>query len=764
MPLFRTAVFFLFSFAICQADTIQYHVFHVAPTGKPGNPGTEAQPFDSILSARNAIRDARKNGTIKENTGVKVLVAEGRYLLSDTITFERQDSGTERIPVVYSSIKPFGAQLIGGVEVPETAFQKVTDEAVLKRLDPKAKSHILVADLTALNIPAMPPWNDNFRGRPTSPPELFFDDRPMTVARWPNEGWVGFKTAIDTGMPHDDATEEATRKAFEKTKITFTHPAGDTSQKHGGTFVYDEEGLQTRDAERFARWKVEEGVWLCGYWTHDWSDEVLKVASIDTQNKTVTLQGVHGYGIGGRSWTSFKERRYYAMNLLEELDAPGEWYLDRKANRLYFYRPPRGAKQASIILSTLDKPLLKLQDAEFIRFEGFSLGPTFGGGIDVVNGRSNLIAGCLIRNTGRHGVSMNGGRSNRVHGCDLYNIGSVGISINGGDRAKLIPANLEASNNHIWNFGRLQRTYAGAASLYGVGNILRNNRMHGGPHLVIAYGGNENLIERNEIYDAVRETADAGALYTGRDWTTQGNIVRENFIHDLGPADSHGTMGVYLDDCDSGDTIERNVFFRAGRAVFIGGGRDNIVQSNLFIDCFQGISLDSRGMTWKQWNTPGDGWNLEEKAEKLNYKSPPWSERYPKLAAIMQQEPKAPLGCRFTKNVMIDCKEWLALDGNVLQLLERTDLADNIVVAENLVVENNVKSKTLKLPEKEQKLQHFAGAVDPGFVNAGKLDFQLKKNSKLQPLLPTDFQVAPLDKVGIYRDEVRTSPGSVPGR
>jgi hypothetical protein len=405
----------------------------------------------------------------------------------------------------------------------------------------------------------------------------------------------------------------------------------------------------------------------------------------------------------------------------------------------------------------LDQPLVSLNDTSFVRFREILFGPTFGAGISIRGGTKNAVLGCRIFDTGRDGISINGGTTHLVRGCDLYNIGSTGIVINGGDRKTLTPGDHRAVNNHIHHFGRLSRTYAGAFSLHGVGNIVRSNRIHDAPHLAIAYGGNENRIERNEIYRVVQETSDAGALYTGRDWTTQGNIIEENYIHDLGTSDSHGTMGVYLDDCDSGDTIRRNVFYRASRAVFIGGGRDNIVENNLFVECYQGISLDSRGMTWKQWNTPGDGWNLEEKANALNYKNTPWSERYPKLATLLENEPKAPLGCVFRRNIMIDCKQWIHLDGNVLKLLERTDLKDNVVVDDNLIVENAVKSDDAKLPEKEKSLQKFVADVETGFADVEKPDFHFKADSPFLKILPKKFEPIPFEKIGIYVDEYRKS-------
>jgi len=91
-----------------------------------------------------------------------------------------------------------------------------------------------------------------------------------------------------------------------------------------------------------------------------------------------------------------------------------------------------------------------------------------------------------------------------------------------------------------------------------------------------------------------RETGDVGALYTGRDWGSVGNVIRYNFIHHTGGVRGW-SMGVYLDDCDNGDTIYGNAFYRVTRAAFIGGGRYNRVENNLFVDCSPAVHVDARG-------------------------------------------------------------------------------------------------------------------------------------------------------------------------
>lgn len=56
--------------------------------------------------------------------------------------------------------------------------------------------------------------------------------------------------------------------------------------------------------------------------------------------------------------------------------------------------------------------------------------------------------------------------------------------------------------------------------------------------------------------------------------------------------------GVYLDDMASGFTVTGNLFLRVDQPVFLGGGRDNRVEGNVFVASSPAIHVDSRGQTW----------------------------------------------------------------------------------------------------------------------------------------------------------------------
>ncbi len=702
-------------------------ILHVSLAAAPGGDGSAAAPLQDLTQARDKIRVDRQSGKLPQSESVTVLLGSGDYLIDRTLEMESGDGGTVEAPVIYRSEAPGGARVFGGLILPTSSFHPVPEGAERDRLDPSVRDKVVCSELPA--GVALPAYPDSYIGKPPAP-WLYFDGRQMPLARWPNEdapvdGWATFSKVVDTGLPVEDAPNPAARKL------------------HPGSFVCEN--------PRAARWKLDQGVWLMGYWTHDWAEEVIRVASYQKDSGVITLAAPHPFGIMAGTWGGNRERRFFAFNALEELDAPGEWYVDRSTRVLYFYPPLRLGNRPAV-LATLTEPLLRIQDAKHLKFEGirFEYGHSSGVALERTDGIE--LAGCVVANVAGFGISVSG-KNNVVRSCDLFDLGAGGILLNGGNRKTLEAANNVAVNNHIFSYGRFKRTYAAGILIDGCGQIARNNLIHDAPHNAILYSGNEHLIELNETYRVVLETNDASAFYTGRDWTSQGNIIRHNFIHDLGSGNSHARMGIYIDDCDSGDTIEGNVLVRAGTAIFIGGGRDNPVINNLVIDCAKGVHLDGRGMVWKQWNNPADpSWLLEEKAKAFNYTLPPWSERYPRLAAIMQEEPRLPLNDPIERNVFVNCTEEVCeLDSEVQKILGRLQIASNLVV-------NTTGAASLAKSPTYPGFTYLAGSqetpVDLGFESAPKGNYALRKKALLLEKLPS-FQAIPFEKIGIYRDVYR---------
>jgi hypothetical protein len=279
------------------------------------------------------------------------------------------------------------------------------------------------------------------------------------------------------------------------------------------------------------------------------------------------------------------------------------------------------------------------------------------------------IAGCTVRNMGTVGIEISGGSRHRVVSCDVTGTGEDAIRVSGGDRTTLAPAGHQIVNNHLWRYARWCRTYRPAVLVNGVGIRIAHNAIHDAPHNAILLGGNDHIIEANEISRVCLETGDAGAIYIGRDPTMRGTVIRKNVVRDLAPVvqrtnDFTDVMAVYLDDCACGTTIEGNWFERAGCAVMIGGGRDNTVAGNTFVDCHPAIHCDARAKGWAKKLFEDDAeWGIKARFAAVPYQSPVWRKRYPALATYWEDDPTAPRGNRITGNAWSG-GEWITwLDG-----------------------------------------------------------------------------------------------------
>ena len=683
-------------------------------------------PFATLARAREAIRALKASNTLSPG-GITIYVRGGTYTLDKTFELTALDSGTERFPVLWRAYPGETVKFIGGKTI--SGFGKVTDPDVLSRFDPSARGHVLQIDLKRQGISDFGEIKMTGMGLPIQPTglELFFKGKAMTLARYPNKGWLTIVQVPQSG------------KKMIYRGASHTPKDGIPRGRHYGRFVYP--------GHRPERWQKMDDIWMHGYWTWDWADAYIKIDKMDLKKNEIYPAEPHNrYGYT-------KGQRFYFLNILEELDSPGEYYLDRKTGILYFW-PPQPIKKGDAFISILESVMLHLQNTANVTVEGFVFEGSRAGGIQVDGGHSNKVKSCVIRNIGNVGVIINGGTNNGVQGCEIYDTGDGGIQIKGGDRLTLTPGHNYADNNHIHRFSRIDLTYRHAIRINGVGNVASHNLIHDAPHEAIYFSGNEHVIEYNEIYDIVRETGDSGAIHTGRDYTWRGNIIRYNYFHDLHGPGLFGVMGVYLDDFMSGTTVYGNIFYRAGRAVFLGGGRDNIVENNVFIDCEASVHIDARGTTWAKNYFDGRYTALTDRMKAVHYDQPPYSERYPELLTYYDDDPAVPKNNKVLRNVSYS-KKWLDIeDGVDPQLVEMKDnvIADSILCYWRGPEVKDAPTGTIYTRDDADFMQKLEGNLvitgNPGFVNIKNRDFRLRKDS---PAWQVGFKEIPVEKIGLYR-------------
>lgn len=633
--------------------------------------------FASLEEARDHLRAIHSQSS--ERKAVRVIVADGDYSLALGLSLSEQDSGTADFPITYCAEFRGKARLLGGPILSD--FSPITDAETIERLPAEAREHVLQLDLKRIPIDDFGHFSSRGFSRPIQPAhmELFFADQRMQVARWPAKGWA----QID-------------------------RPAATNDDEHGGELGGLEEGFYFSDA-RPNSWRDLDEVWMHGYWGWDWANSYEAIASRDANSGLIRTHPPHGlYGFRAGA-------RFYFLNILEELACPGQYYVDRERGMLYFWPPQEiDIGQGEAAVSFLQEPLLKIVGAHHIHIEGFTLEYGRGSGIEVSASEQVVISNCTVRNIGNHGIDVADGQRCEVLHCEVYHCGDSGISLAGGERETLTPGRHRAADNHIHHIGEWSRSYQPGIRVQGVGQRLEHNHIHDGPHNGILLSGNEHIIEYNHIHHVCQESGDVGAFYMGRDWTECGNVLRYNFFHHTQGV-GMGSMAVYLDDCASSTTIFGNIFYQCTRAVFIGGGRNNRVENNIFIDCQPALQIDGRGLDPKPvWRHMVDH-TMKERLDAMNYREPPYKTRYPDLKQLApyytEEVAIPPEGNLVVRNIC--CGPWIDIHWHANRKM--------IAIQNNMIDE------------------------DPLFVDREGMDFQLRVDS---PAYEIGFKRIPVDKIG----------------
>lgn len=640
-------------------DPLELHVISPSSDSTP-----EATPTSRCF--RNLHDAARAAGEVDpDGRPIDVIVHPGTHRLDRSLNLGL-DSGSGPLTSVTWKAREPGTAILSGSMVLE-GLVPVTDPAILKRLPETNRARILTVDLkgTIETPPIL------YNGGPDL--DLFSGGRRLPRGRYPTTGWLKVADVPQTGpVRHNEGLDR--EKRFDGV------PAG----RHYGRITYPD--------DRPSNWSPDNEVYLHGYWTFDWSDTIHRAEVIDTGQREITLAEPHhtlGYT---------RNQRFAYLNVLEELDTPGEWVVE--SGRLYFLPPEDWSGEVEA--SRLSDPLIRIEDGRNLSIQGLILECSRGHAVAVSGGENVVIEGCTLRNLGLDAIKIDGGHGHRVDSCDLYDLACGGIQATGGDRKTLSPSGFELINNHIHDFCQWLRTGFYGISFDGVGFHIAHNLIHDSPFEGIYLRGNEHILEFNDVHSVMKGSGDAGALHTGRDYTWQGNIIRHNYWHHLQGPGLHGVMGVYLDDFSCGFSVHGNIFYRAGRATLLSGGHDNTVENNLYVDCQPSVHYDARGLSWARYYFDGTYTWLADRYAELKADQPPYTDRYPQLKGIFDREPAVPKRNRIVRNISMGSGRWI-------------DIYDYFAFdfSKSAVMENNV----IANPGLCRRREEADGVMDPYYLD-----------------------------------------------
>ena len=675
----------------CNLSSVWAKTLYVAPSGNDQNSGEAiSSAFATIGRARDMIRKMKSDKSFPSD-GVTVEILGGKYVLTESLGFSADDSGTAKAPVIYRAYQNQEVKLLGGKVLSLGDFKPVQDPGMLERLDESARAKVVCASVEKLGLSHAGPFPAVFDDS-GGIFELFWNGKRVPLSRWPNTGWTTMKKALVNG-----------------------------DKQTPGVFEY-------RD-DRPLRWLKNSQVWLKGQWRVAWEEPAIRITTIDPAQKSITFAVGLSAGIGNKYTrpNGNGQEQWCAVNLPEEIDQPGEWAIDFATKTLYFWPPDQTGE---LMISQLDKPMIALDGAAYLKFIGLTLECSLGEGVVMKNAESDLVAGCTIRNVVKNGVVLSGSHSG-VQSCDIYNVGAGCVMVAGGDKRQLISSGNFVLNNHLHHYGVLKSMYSAGVDVgFGgasnaanaheaVGIRVANNVIHDAPRDAVLVAGQNNIFEFNEIYNCGFGSGDVGAFYSWLDWTIRGIQIRYNFMHDT-------VGGVNPDDGASGSRVFGNIFMGPRSGVWIASGPDHAVENNIFVKEEGPVyGMDDRGIGRKYATNK----KLLDGVAAVHPQEAPWSTQFPEMVTLLESHPETPLRNRFCGNVVVIAK------GNptILKMSKANQANPALLSSSN----------------------NFVTHEDPGFVDPAHGNFGLKTDSAVFKNIP-GFEPIPFEKIGLKKDEYRT--------
>lgn len=538
--------------------------YFVSPKGSDNNPGNKERPFKTLEKAKTVVRSNPKT----EPT--TVYLRAGTYRLSQPLTFTEEDSGQPGAKVRwqnYPEDKAGTAILSGGRTL--TGWKKNKDGTY------QANAQGL-----------------NFR-------QLYINGKRMIRARTPNEGNY-FRVKADPSVP-----QNSPRAVYSSYNV---------KEKQIGLSCSDLKGIPI-GSEQVTQ--------------HPWTQSRLRLENYKCINKASDF-----------AWASYRQpernilfdkvgdathyngQPYHWEGSKVFLDSPGEWFLDKSKNIVY-YRPFPGEKitQAQVpVLETLlevkgsnvdyggSNPggTNPIHDLEFVGLvfqdTGWTLPDTQGyvgwqGGISFLNKGGETVNGdhkldpmpnavklsftkdiLFERNRFQHlggnaiNIFLGNTRTDLVRNTITDVSGNCvtveGGLINSGDIGEQVIDN-KILNNKISRCAQDYYGSVGIAAFFVDKLKIVRNEIFDMPYTGISLGWGwtkdktnlqNNLVSQNKIHDVMKLLNDGGGIYTLSN--QPGTVIEKNWIYGIQRSKwthVYTVAGIYLDNGSSGITVKDNV-------------------------------------------------------------------------------------------------------------------------------------------------------------------------------------------------------------
>ena len=567
----------------------------VSTVGDDSGDGSEEEPLRTLEKAIDVANEMREDS----DKLIEILLREGTYSVTNTIKIINSQKDDPLLKI--SAYQDEKVTINAGVDIPLSAMNIADSNFTNAIIDKPNAGSVLQYNLKDAQIEDL--GEISLRGHLISDEkeaqaELSLNGEVQKLAGWPNGEYTGLIKPTDSN---------------EYGKRTKSGIANGCSFKVN----YD----------RPSQWSKPEQAWLSGTIGPNYEFDYYPVSRFDSEEKRVYLSR-------GALEKYYTEPYYRFENVPEELDEPGEYYIDRQSGMLYFY-PPEDAPKDSVLTITMSTPTLdvsgkapnsmfRIENSKNIVFENLIFKGGRGSAITGKNNSNIQFINCEINSFGENGIRFDASTDIKISDCKIHDVGQDGILfVSCGNYKTLSPSNIVVSNNDIYNFARLERSYKTGID-FGyrcVGATAANNHIHNGPHAGMIFYGVNNDIYGNEFDNLVTEFSDMDALYCNNSnypWE-RGNKIHNNYFHDIGKSSMNGrhqinVRAIRTDNRGCGLNIYENLFYNIGDGgngngnngigAITAEGTRNRIFNNLFVDCNEAYF---NTLQYKEIETADDG-------------------------------------------------------------------------------------------------------------------------------------------------------------
>lgn len=385
---------------------------------------------------------------------------------------------------------------------------------------------------------------------------LFVGNEAQRVAQWPNFGGIGAEYA------RSDSTSASSRTTLRVATV-------DRSALSGKPIVG-------------ATIQVRSDPWFIDTQTISAWDAALGTLTL-SGSSTYTMEAGDGYVLQDQLWM---------------LDAPGEFFHDTVANRLYVY-PSSVAAQADLnsvsVEGSVRDTALSIVGIGNISLQGLNVGRARKVGLSIEDSPGATVSGSEISGNGDTGLRLvlrtalaPGAVSATVANNRIDDNWRFGID-------STYAAGVTISGNVVDNTGTVASAIGSSAAIKaGNASLVLSNRVRRTAYLGISFSGvGGTRVAGNLISDYCQRLTDCAAIYTWNGSTAplvssgMNSLVEQNRVLAASP-NTEGAVGpgfdlvggIYLDNFSRGVTLRDNIVADVPYGVMLHNSSNNVIERN----------------------------------------------------------------------------------------------------------------------------------------------------------------------------------------